>query len=101
MILAEELDADVNQVTLEHAPANEKLYTNPAFGIQATGGSTSVRAFWKPLREAGASARAMLVQAAAQQWQVDPASCTTSNGEVIHSQSGRQLSYRAVARGAR
>src|SRR3984893_15199065 len=100
MILAEELDADLKQVTLEHAPANERLYANPAFGIQATGGSMSVRAFWKPLREAGASARAMLVQAAAQQWQVDPASCTTSNGEVTHRESGRKLSYGALAAAA-
>jgi isoquinoline 1-oxidoreductase beta subunit len=97
MILAEELDADFKQVTLEHAPANEKLYANPAFGVQATGGSTSVRAFWKPLREAGATARAMLVQAAAQQWQVDPASCTTAKGEVMHKESGRTLSYGALA----
>src|SRR3979490_2436910 len=97
MILAEELDADFSSVVLEHAPANEKLYANPAFGIQATGGSTSLRAFWKPLREAGASARAMLVQAAAQQWQVDPASCATANGEVTHSESGRKLSYGALA----
>src|ERR1700704_4728736 len=97
MVLAEELDADFSSVVLEHAPANEKLYANPAFGIQATGGSTSVRAFWKPLREAGASARAMLVQAAAQQWRVDPASCTTANGEVIHTASGRKLSYGALA----
>jgi isoquinoline 1-oxidoreductase beta subunit len=100
MILAEELDADLKQVTLEHAPANEKLYANPAFGIQATGGSTSVRAFWQPLRVAGASARAMLVQAAAQQWQVEPSSCTTSNGEVIHTGSGRKLSYGALAAAA-
>ena len=97
MILAEELDADFASVTLEHAPPDEKLYANPAFGIQATGGSTSVRAFWKPLRNAGVSARAMLVQAAAQQWQVEPASCTTSNGEVTHSASGRKLSYGALA----
>jgi isoquinoline 1-oxidoreductase beta subunit len=97
MILAEELDADFSSVVLEHAPANEKLYANPAFGIQATGGSTSVRVFWKPLREAGAAARAMLVQAAAQQWQVDPASCTTANGEVTHKESGRTLSYGALA----
>jgi isoquinoline 1-oxidoreductase beta subunit len=97
MILAEELDADFKQVTLEHAPPNEKLYANPAFGVQATGGSTSVRAFWKPLRIAGASARAMLVQAAAQQWQVEPASCTTSNGEVTHRDSGRKLSYGELA----
>src|SRR3979411_2935709 len=88
MVLAEELDADFSSVVLEHAPANEKLYANPAFGIQATGGSTSLRVFWKPLREAGASARAMLVQAAAQQWQVDPASCATANGEVTHAPSG-------------
>ena len=99
-ILAEELDADFSSIVLEHAPANEKLYANPAFGIQATGGSTSVRAFWKPLRDAGASARAMLVQAAAQQWQVEPLSCTTSNGEVLHTQSGRKLSYGALAAAA-
>ena len=97
MILAEELDADFSAVVLEHAPANEKLYANPAFGIQATGGSTSVRAFWKPLRAAGATARAMLVQAAAKQWHVDPSSCTTSNGEVIHAASGRKLGYGALA----
>jgi isoquinoline 1-oxidoreductase beta subunit len=100
MVLAEELDADPKQVTLEHAPANEKLYANPAFGIQATGGSTSLRVFWKPLRQAGASARAMLVQAAAQQWQVEPASCTTANGEVTHKDSGRKLSYGALATAA-
>src|SRR6266481_5322611 len=100
MILAEERDADFARVTLEHAPANEKLYANPAFGIQATGGSTSVRAFWTPLRQAGASARAMLVQAAAQEWQVEPASCTTANGEVVHKDSGRKLSYGALATSA-
>src|SRR3984885_11265460 len=97
MILAEELDADFSQVSLEHAPPSDKLYGNPMFGIQATGNSNSVRAWWKPLRTAGASARAMLVQVAAQQWQVDPASCTTANGEVIHSASGRKLSYGALA----
>jgi isoquinoline 1-oxidoreductase beta subunit len=100
MMLAEELDADFSSVVVEHAPANEKLYANPAFGIQATGGSTSVRAFWKPLRDAGASARAMLVQAAAQQWQIEPSSCTTSKGEVTHTESGRKLSYGALATAA-
>jgi isoquinoline 1-oxidoreductase subunit beta len=100
MILAEELDADFAKVTLEHAPANEKLYANPAFGIQATGGSTSVRAFWTSLRQAGASARAMLVQAAAREWQVEPASCTAANGEVTHKESGRKLSYGALATSA-
>src|SRR5476651_2010330 len=97
MILAEELDADFAQVMLEHAPPSDKLYGNPLFGIQATGNSNSVRAWWMPLRKAGASARAMLVQAAAQQWQVDTASCTTANSEVMHKASGRQLSYGALA----
>jgi isoquinoline 1-oxidoreductase subunit beta len=93
MILAEELDADFAQVAVEHAPPSDKLYGNPMFGIQVTGNSNSVRAWWEPLRKAGASARAMLVQAAAQQWQVDPASCTTAKGEVLHAASGRKLSY--------
>jgi isoquinoline 1-oxidoreductase beta subunit len=96
MILAEELDADVAKIALEHAPPNEKVYTNPLLGIQATGGSTSLRAFWTPLRTAGATARAMLVQAAAQQWHVDPATCTTSHGEVSHSASNRKLGYGAL-----
>ena len=96
MILAEELDADPAKILLEHAPANEKLYTNPLLGIQATGGSTSLRAFWTPLRTAGATARAMLVQAAAHQWQADPATCTTSLGEVSHSASNRKLGYGAL-----
>jgi isoquinoline 1-oxidoreductase subunit beta len=93
MILAEELDAEVAKIVLEHAPPNEKLYTNPLIGIQATGGSTSLRAFWMPLRTAGATARATLVQAAAQQWKVDPATCTTSRGEVAHAASNRRLDY--------
>jgi isoquinoline 1-oxidoreductase beta subunit len=97
MILAEELDIDLSQVTLQHAPPNDKLYGNPTFGLQVTGNSNSIRAFWMPLRNAGASARAMLVQAAAQQWQVEPASCTISNGEVTHPPSGRKLSYGALA----
>jgi isoquinoline 1-oxidoreductase subunit beta len=100
MILAEELDAEYAKIVLEHAPANEKLYANPIFGVQATGGSTSVRAFWKPLRAAGATARAMLVQAAAKQWQVDASSCATSNGEVVHAESGRKLGYGALAEAA-
>src|SRR6266852_3705658 len=100
MILAEELDADLSQVTLQHAPPNDKLYGNPTFGLQVTGNSNSIRAFWKPLRNAGAGARAMLVQSAAQQWQVEPPSCTASNGQVIHAASGRTLSYGALAEAA-
>src|SRR5208282_130652 len=82
MILADELDADFARVALEHAPPNDKLYGNPTFGVQVTGNSNSIRSFWKPLRVAGAAARAMLVQAAATQWQVDPASCTAASGKV-------------------
>ncbi|MBV9561285.1 MAG: xanthine dehydrogenase family protein molybdopterin-binding subunit [Bradyrhizobium sp.] len=97
MILAEELDADLTQVSLEHAPPNDKLYGNPTFGLQVTGNSNSIRAFWKPLRAAGANARAMLIAAAAQQWQVEPASCTASKSKVIHTESGRSLSYGELA----
>jgi isoquinoline 1-oxidoreductase subunit beta len=93
MILAEELDADFGQVVLEHAPPSDKLYGNPIFGIQATGNSNSIRAFWKPLRVAGAASRAMLVQAAATQWQVDPASCSAANSIVSHPTSGRTIGY--------
>lgn len=96
MILADEMDADFNKVVLQHAPP-DKAYINPIFGVQATGGSTSVRAFWDPLRKAGASARGMLVEAAAQQWGVDPSSCRTSNNEVIHDASNRKVSYGAIA----
>src|SRR5579863_2792343 len=93
MILAEELDADFSRVTLEHAPPNDKLYGNPIFGVQATGNSNSIRAFWTPLRKAGASARAMLVTAAAQRWSVAPESCAAANGEVVHTPTGRKLAY--------
>jgi len=93
MILAEELDAEFSKVTLLHAPPNDKLYGNPLFGLQVTGNSNSVRAWWLHLRKAGAGARTMLVAAAAQQWQVEPASCTTASGEVLHKESGRKLSY--------
>jgi isoquinoline 1-oxidoreductase subunit beta len=100
MILAEELDADYANVSLMHAPPNDKLYGNPIFGIQVTGNSNSVRAFWMPLRKAGAAARAMLVQAAAAEWQVEPASCSAANGQVSHATSGRTLSYGALAEAA-
>jgi isoquinoline 1-oxidoreductase subunit beta len=93
MILAEELDADFAQVSLESAPPNDKLYGNPVFGIQVTGNSNSVRAFWLPLRKAAAGARAILVQAASQQWKVEPATIHTANSEAIHDASGRRAAY--------
>jgi len=92
-ILAEELDADFARVVLEHAPPSDKLYGNPFFGIQVTGNSNSIRAFWDPMRKAGATGRALLVQAAAAQWQVDPATCRTAKSEVFHDPSGRKLGY--------
>ena len=64
MLIAEELEVDLKQVQLEHAPPNEKLYANPLLGVQATGNSNAMRGAWKPLREAGATARIMLVAAA-------------------------------------
>jgi len=97
MIMAEEMDADFAHLTLEHAPPDEAHYANPMLGMQATGNSNSIRAFWKPLRTAGATARAMLVTAAAQQWGVDAASCSTASSQVIHAASGRKLGYGALA----
>jgi isoquinoline 1-oxidoreductase beta subunit len=96
MILAEELDAAFDQVVLEHAPPDDKLYANPVFGLQVTGNSNSVRAFWLPLRKAAAGARAMLVQAAAQQWKVDSASIRCESSETIHVPSNRRLTYASL-----
>ncbi len=93
MLIAEELDVDLSQVRLEHAPPNEKLYANPLLGVQATGNSNAVRASWKPLREAGAVARAMLIAAAAKRWNVDPASCRAQSGEVLHEATGGSIKY--------
>ena len=93
MLLAEELEVDLSKVTLEQAPANNSLYSDPMLGGQVTGGSTSVRAAWKPLREAGATARAVLVKAASQVWQVEPETCTAKNGAVLHAATGRSLHY--------
>ena len=96
MILAEELDADWAQVAVEHAPPNEALYANPMLGVQATGNSNSVRAWWTPLRKAGAATRAMLVQAAASGWNVDPGALRTEAGQVIHDATGRRIAYGAL-----
>ena len=96
MILAEELDADWSRVKLEHAPPDERLYANPMLGMQMTGNSNSVRAFWKPLRQAGAGARAMLVQAAARQLHVSVAELRTQDSQVIHDKSGRRVAYAAL-----
>lgn len=93
MLIAEELEVSLKQVRLEHAPPNEKLYTNPLLGVQATGNSNAVRGGWKPLRQAAATARTMLIVAAANRWGVDQGSCRAENGEVIHDQTKRRLNY--------
>ncbi len=92
-LIAEELEVALDQVVIEHAPADDKRYANPMLGFQVTGGSTSVPANWKPLRQAGAVARTLLVTAAAQQWSVPVESCKAENGFVVHSDSGRRLGY--------
>src|SRR5881296_3790186 len=97
MLLAEELEVGLDQVQLEHAPPNDKLYANPLVGFQMTGASSSVRMMYTPLRTAGATARTMLVAAAAQTWDVAPASCRAQNGVVTHLASGRTLPYGALA----
>ena len=98
MLLAEELEVALENVRLIHAPPDEKRYGNPLLaGVQATGGSTAIRAAWRPLREAGAAARTMLVAAAAQRWGVEPASCRAENGHVLHTETGRRAGYGELA----
>ena len=92
MLLAEELEADWSKVRIESAPA-DKAYINPMFGMQGTGGSTSVRAAYTPLRKAGAAAREMLLAAAAETWGVDKSACRAEKGAVIHTPSNRRLTY--------
>ena len=91
-MIMEELDGDWATVRIEEAPAGPQ-YVNPAFGLQGTGGSTSVRVSMMPLREAGAKARAMLVAAAAQKWGIAPDACSTANGYVLETGKRRKLGY--------
>ena len=94
MLIAEELEVDLSQVRLEHAPPDERRYGNPLLGgLQATGNSNAVRASWQPMRQAGATARTMLIAAAAKRWNVDPASCRAQSGEVLHVATTRRLKY--------
>jgi isoquinoline 1-oxidoreductase beta subunit len=95
-ILVDELDASMSRVRTEIAQPDH-AYDVPGFGEMVTGESTAIRDFWMPLRKAGASARAMLVGAAAQQWGVAPSECSTSQGVVFHKSSGRSLTYGSVA----
>ncbi len=96
MMLAEELDADWSKVRVEAAPV-DRAYNHTLYGIQGTGGSTSTWTEWERVRKAGATARAMLISAAAATWSVDPATCRTEQGQVVHPDTGRRLSFGQLA----
>jgi isoquinoline 1-oxidoreductase beta subunit len=98
MLIAEELDIDPTRIVLQEAPASDALYGNPMLVIQATGGSTSVRAFWMPLRIAGATARAMLVAAAAEKWNLTAADLRTEDGSVYHDASQLSATYNSLVK---
>ncbi len=93
MLIAEELEVDVDKVAIEHSPPDDKVYANPLIGAQLTGGSTSIRSTYVPLRRAGATARVMLVTAAAQRWNVAPSTCRAQKGVVVHAPTGSKLGY--------
>jgi isoquinoline 1-oxidoreductase beta subunit len=98
MLIAEELEVGLDAITLEAAPPDPAVYGFD--GDQSTGGSTSVRQCWLPLRKAGAAARSMLIVAAAKKWGVEPSSCRAELGNVIHERSGRRLTYGHLATAA-
>src|SRR5262245_49691229 len=100
MLLAEELEVRLDQIQVQHAPPNHALYVNSIIGIQNTGGSASVRAFWTPLRQAGAVGRNLLIAAAAQRWNVDPATCHARDGVVFDASGSKYLSYGELAEAA-
>lgn len=95
-IVAEELDADWSKVAWEHAPANAKLYANGGLGAQLTGGSTAINNSWDQLRQAGAAARAMFVQAAANRWNVPAGEITVKDSVVAHAASGQSADFAAL-----
>ena len=92
MLIAEELEVGMDQIQLRHAPPDAKLYGAP-FGDQFTGGSLTIRLMYEPMRQTGAAARMVLVQAAANEWQVPADSCRAEHGEVVHAASGRRIKY--------
>src|SRR5882724_11063534 len=96
MLVAEELEADWSKIRVEAAPV-DPAYNHTQYSLQMTGGSTSTWSEWERFRRVGATARAMLIAAAAQTWSIDPASCRAENGMVIHTSSRRQLPYGELA----
>src|SRR5688500_11243526 len=89
-LVAEELDADWSQVRAEHAPSNQELYKNLFMGVQGTGGSSAIANSYEQMRQAGATARAMLVDAAAQAWRVPASEITVERGVLRHARTNRQ-----------
>jgi len=92
-LVAEELDADWSQIRVEGAPVNARLYANKLLGGQGTGGSTSIASSYDIMREAGAKARAMLVDAAAQEWGVPSAEISVSKGVVTHAATKKSARF--------
>ena len=100
-LVAEELDADWTRVRAEYAPSDPKLYNNLAWGpVQGTGGSTAMRAGYDQMRQAGATARALLVQAAAKSWHVPAREITVSNSTLTHKKSGKHAGFGEMAQAA-
>jgi isoquinoline 1-oxidoreductase subunit beta len=97
MCLAEDLDVGLDQVVAAHAPPDQANYGSPILRIQLTGGSTTTSSWYLPLRRAGATARMMLLQAAASVWRIDPSTLATDRGVITHKPSGRTLRYGQVA----
>ncbi len=92
MLIAEELEVDLDHVVLRHAPPNVAVYGAP-IGDQFTGGSLTIRTMWESMRQTGAAARMVLIQAAADGWKVPAESCHAAHGQVLHKASGRKINY--------
>jgi isoquinoline 1-oxidoreductase beta subunit len=99
MIAADELDCDWKKVRTEFAPAG-KVYFNPRFGAQGTGGSSGTPTSWDPLRKASATARTLLLEAAAQKWGVASSECSAENSTILHAATKRRLTYGSLAEAA-
>ncbi|HLY55113.1 MAG TPA: xanthine dehydrogenase family protein molybdopterin-binding subunit, partial [Stellaceae bacterium] len=97
MLIAEELEVGLDQIRLEPAPPDARLYSDPINGEQVTGTSATTMGFYDPLRRAGAAARTMLVAAAAKRWGVAAAECHAERAAVLHAASGRSLAYGELA----
>ena len=92
-LVAEEMDADWSQMRAEHAPADNSQYQNLFFGVQGTGGSTAIANSYQQMRQAGAAARYLLVNAAAKEWGVAPTEIQIQQGRITHRSTGKQAGF--------